>query len=435
MTTASCHIIGILDSGLASLATEAREQIAQAELVIGVARTLGLMRDGVGGQTELRPMDGQLSAVAGWCAEALAAGRRVVVLASGDPLCHGIAPLLLKQLPAGRCVVIPNLSTLQLAAARAGIAWQGFQICSIHSRDAGEWHLGASPGHGLYSLMQQINHGQSLAILTSPANGPDRIARMMLLQGCEAGWQMVVAERLQQPQERVMGPLTMAEAAERLFAALNVVLLWRDGLPPRRPRLGIPDQQFAQRRPEKGLITKREVRAVSLAALQLKRDSVVWDIGAGSGSVGLEAALLSSQGHVYALEKNGADLANIEANRHRLQLSNYTALHAKAPQGLDTLPDPDAVFIGGSGGNLALLIDLVLQRLRPQGWLVINLVTLENLHTATESLKQLGAQWELSQVTIARSQPILNMQRLSAENPVWVVAATNPPQPPFYKGG
>ena len=207
------------------------------------------------------------------------------------------------------------------------------------------------------------------------------------------------------------------------FAELNVVLLWRTRPRPQPVRFGLADSAFEQRQPEQGLSTKQEVRAVSLARLQLHADSVVWDIGAGSGSVGLEAARLCPQGHVFAIEKNEADHAIARRNHAAFGVSNYTLQHGKAPEGLEDWPDPDAVFIGGSGGELAGLIEQVLRRLRPGGRLVMNFVTLENLATATQALQQLNADWDVLQLQAARSRPILHMHRMAAENPVWLVCA------------
>ena len=150
---------------------------------------------------------------------------------------------------------------------------------------------------------------------------------------------------------------------------------------------------------------------------------MVWDIGAGSGSVGLECARLAPQGHVFAIEKNREDAANAWANALRLRVGNYTLVEAKAPAQLDVWPDPDAVFIGGSGGELPVLIDLVLARLKPGGRLVMNFVTLENLATASAVLKAAGAVWDVVQLQASRSQSILSMHRLAAQNPVWVVTA------------
>ena len=178
-----------------------------------------------------------------------------------------------------------------------------------------------------------------------------------------------------------------------------------------------------QRLPEKGLITKQEARVLSLAKLHLAADSVVWDIGAGSGAVGLEAAALVPLGHVWAIEKNAGDASNARANAVRFQASNYTLVEGRAPAHLDGWPDPDAVFIGGSGGELAELIERILGRLKPGGRLVMNFVTLENLATATRALAAAGVPWDLVQLQASRSQPILDMHRLAAQNPVWILTA------------
>jgi len=221
----------------------------------------------------------------------------------------------------------------------------------------------------------------------------------------------------------VVSGFSIEAATQMTFAELNVVLLWRSTLRESPVLFGLPDASFAQRHPEKGLITKNEVRAVSLARLQLRQNSVVWDIGAGSGSVGLEAARLCAQGHVYAIEKNADDCVNVLHNRRALGISNHSLVHGKAPEGLADWADPDAVFIGGSGGELAALIGLVMQRLRPGGWLVMNFVTLENMATAVETVKTLAANWDVLQLQSSRSQPILHMHRMAAENPVWIVCA------------
>jgi len=193
------------------------------------------------------------------------------------------------------------------------------------------------------------------------------------------------------------------------------------------PVFGFDDADFVRRQPEKGLITKLEARAVSLAKLGLRAGSVVWDIGAGSGSVGLEASRIARLGHVWAIEKNAGDAANARENARRLRATNYTLAEGRAPDGLDMWPDPDAVFIGGSGGELAGLIALCLARLAPGGRLVMNFVTLENLATATAALAAVGADWDVTMLSAARSQPILDMHRLAAQNPVWIITARKGP--------
>ncbi len=418
-----CRILGVLDDGINSLSQRALAHLQSAQLVIGGARTLQLLAVQISPDAVQRDLTGALSQVPEWIRAAQAIGQRVVVLATGDPLCHGIAAYLASRLCIEAIEVLPNVSTLQLACARLGLPWQEMKFSSVHSRDAGDWVAGAEPSHGLYALLRDIRQHDRLAVLTSPDNTPDRIARMLVTEGLADDFEMAVAERLCQSDERIVSGISIHAAAQMPFADPNVVLLWRSKLRAPQVLFGLPDASFEQRHPDKGLITKNEVRAVSLARMQLRADSVVWDIGAGSGSVGLEAARLCRQGHVYAIEKNVDDSAIVGRNRQAMGISNHTLVHGKAPEGLAAWADPDAVFIGGSGGELAELIALILKRLKPGGWLVMNFVTLENLGTAVETLKTLAASWDVLQLQASRSKPILHMNRMAAENPVWIVCA------------
>jgi precorrin-6Y C5,15-methyltransferase (decarboxylating) len=429
-----CRVIGVLDDGAASLSATALAHLRSADLVVGGARTLALFDDEISPAAVRRDLTGQLGAVPDWVRGAREARQASVVLATGDPLCHGIASYLASRLCIEAIEVIPNVSTLQLACARVGLAWQDARIVSVHSKDAGEWRIGAGPEHGLYALAQALRAHDRLAVLTSPDNTPQRIARLLLAEGMADDFHLAVAERLCTADERVWADLSPHDAAQRGFADPNVVLLWRTRPRPNPVRFGLHDASYEQRQPEKGLITKQEVRAVSLARLQLRADSVVWDIGAGSGSVGLEAARLCPQGHVWAIEKNEADVAIAARNRAAFGVGNHTLVHGRAPQGLDGWTAPDAVFIGGSGGELAELIALCLRRLRPAGHLVMNFVTLENLASATQVLQSLGAHWDVLQIQAARSKPILHMHRMASENPVWIVCAQRGDEPGNGRG-
>ncbi len=418
-----CTIIGVLDNGVNGLTPAALTHLKRADVVIGGTRVLTLFAPLLRADAKTFDLTGKLAQIPAWITQARADRLKVVVLATGDPLCHGVGQYLIAKLGSEACLVLPNISTLQLAFARMGWAWQDARIASVHSKDAGEWSPGSGPEHGLYSLLQDLQHHSLLGIFTSPENTPARIARMLVAQCLEADWRISVVERLLHPDERVLRDLSIADAAQQTFAEPNIVML-RRATAARGPVLfGLADESFEQRKPEKGLITKREVRAVSLARMQLRDDSVVWDIGAGSGAVGLEAARLCPRGHVYAIEKNTDDAAIATRNRERLRVTNTTLLHAKAPQGMEIWPDPDAVFIGGSGGELEELIALCLRRLKPDGWLVMNFVTLENQALALAALKACGAMWDVTMLQAARSQPILDMHRLAAENPVWIISA------------
>lgn len=420
---AQCSIIGVLDDGVTSLCSEALTALREAEHVIAGTRLLATMATDIK-RAKLYDLTGQLKSVPVWINEALSKNETVVVLASGDPLCHGIAGYLADKLASDTVCILPNLSNIQLAFAELRLPWQSAVIESVHTQDAGEWQRGASPSHGLYGLMQQCRQHDLLAVLTSPENNPQRIARMLEIEDLADDFEIAVAQALKQPEQKVSGFLPVSVVAAGTYQDPNIVILKRKAKQLAPVLFGFSDQSFQQRKPEKGLLTKREVRAVSLARLQLTRRSVVWDIGAGSGSVGLEAARLCVEGHVYAIEKNEADIANIKQNHIAWKISNYSVVHGKAPEHLESWLDPDAVFIGGSGGELAELIRICLGRLRQNGWLVMNFVTLENMSTAVETLKQMEVSWDVCQIQASRSSPILNMNRLQAENPVWIISAT-----------
>ncbi len=416
-----CLIIGVLDNGSEGLTGQVLSELMQADLVIAAGRTLQLFADRISA-AEIKDLTGAISQVPEWIETAIRQQKKVVVLATGDPLCHGIAHYLVKKLGAEKCCIYPNTSTIQLACSRFCVSWQDLKICSVHSRDAGEWMPGSGPEHGMYALLQDIDQHDKLAILTSPENNPARIARMLITEKMDKQFEMRVAQDLLKPEEKLFEGMTLNELAENDFNGNDVVLLIRIQDAQSYPLFGMADKLFRQRKPDKGLITKREVRALSLARMQLKNHSVVWDIGAGSGSVGIEAARLCRQGHVYAVEKNDADFAIAAENAVESGLRNYTLIHAKAPDGLADWQDPNAVFVGGSGGELSVLIEYCLQRLTDGGWLVMNFVTLENLNTAVESLKSCQADWDVTLLQAARSQPILQMNRMQAENPVWIVS-------------
>ena len=190
-----------------------------------------------------------------------------------------------------------------------------------------------------------------------------------------------------------------------------------------RWHLGIPDHQFFQRKPEKGLITKAEIRILSLARLMLNESAVVWDIGAGSGSVAIEAALLAPHGRVFAIEKNAADAVIVRQNIEKFGVNNVTVIEGRAPDALKRIADdPDAVFIGGSGGEMAEVIHVSLARLRDGGRLVINAITIDNLTAATQACKESGYPFEVTLLQVARSKPILDLLRFDALNPIFIVS-------------
>ena len=189
---------------------------------------------------------------------------------------------------------------------------------------------------------------------------------------------------------------------------------------------GIPEEEFHHRQPRCGLITKAEVRVLSLAKLRIREESVIWDIGAGSGSVAIEAALIAGRGSVWAIEKNAEDMENIARNVGKFGVTNVTAMNAVAPERLDEFPDPDAVFIGGSGGEMREILGIVGKRLRTGGRVVVNAITLDSSYEAVSFMKELGFEVETTLVQIARSKALLGKTSFEALNPIYIITGKRP---------
>jgi precorrin-6Y C5,15-methyltransferase (decarboxylating) len=374
-------------------------------------------------------MDGALGRVPEWIRGARAAGRSVAVLATGDPLCHGIASLaLIGKLGAGasRCCrrrvdAATGLRPLQKRPGRTA------KIASCHSRRCRRMEPSARrPEHGLYPVLRADRRCTAGGVFTSPENSPERMARALLAAG--HGDEAAPVGGLP-PAACRTSSVCSADADCRRPPADASFPSRTSSLSNASPARPAPPASAATTSNTGSSARRRRAdhqaggaRAVAGQAAPAARQPV-WDIGAGSGSVGLEARDWRRHGHVWAIEKNAADAANARANARRLRASNYTLVEGKAPAGLDAWPDPDAVFIGGSGGELAELIRLVLDPPAPGGRLVMNFVTLENLATATAALAAAGAAWDVVQLQASRSQPILDMHRLAAQNPVWIVTA------------
>ena len=190
--------------------------------------------------------------------------------------------------------------------------------------------------------------------------------------------------------------------------------------------LGLPDDAFAQKRPLRGLITKSEVRAVSLYKLGLRRNSIVWDIGAGSGSVALEAAIIASEGTVYAVERDAECVEMLRENIERLGPANVVVVSGEAPDALDALPAPDCVFVGGGGKALGDILERAASRLKSGGRIVVNLAAIERTTEAHAKLGELGLDAELAMISASRGRALPDGAiRLAALNPVFIITATN----------
>jgi precorrin-6Y C5,15-methyltransferase (decarboxylating) len=267
-------------------------------------------------------------------------------------------------------------------------------------------------------------------VLTDDENSPPRLAAHLLEHGVSdlTAW---VCENLGGAGERVrrFALDELAALAPGEVAPLNVLILartdpaWRP--PPAIPYL--PEDAFARRVPKKGLITKREVRVLSIAALQVRPDATIWDIGAGSGSVAIEAALLAPDGRAFAVEIDEECVGMARDNVKALGADNVEVVHGLAPAALADLPDPDAVFVGGSKGAMSEVIEVALARLRPGGRLVVNAITLDNVAEAYQGFRARGLLPELVVASCSRGEPLARYLRYEAQNPVHVFAVEKAP--------
>jgi precorrin-6Y C5,15-methyltransferase (decarboxylating) len=271
------------------------------------------------------------------------------------------------------------------------------------------------------SAVDQIVAHDKIAILTDEINTPKGIAGELIERGRD-GYSAYLCENLGTAEEAITHT-DLKGLLDIPAAPLNVLILikeYESGGDGGGPCLGIPDDDFAT---VKKLITKEEVRAVSLAKLRLRQDMTLWDIGAGSGSVSIEADHLMPNGRVFAVERNPQCLAFLKENLQKFNSRNITLIEEEAPACLDDLPDPDRVFIGGSGGHLWKILAAADDRLSTGGRVVLNAVTLDTLTSATEFFENANYELEVTTVNISRTRPLTDYKMFEAFNPVFVLAA------------
>lgn len=330
------------------------------------------------------------------------------VLATGDPNFFGIAEYLYRHLGADDVIIYPALSSVQLMCARLRMSWHDATFRSVHGRpmdEAASW----------------VVQFDKLVVLTDPQHHAGRLAQRVVESGL-GHVVMHVGENLGLPSERVRtGRASMF--AGQSFDGFSVVIFEHGPTDHSVLPFGLDDEWFL-RADDGMMITKRDVRAVSLAALGLRRGHVVWDIGAGTGSVAIEAAtLVAPDGRVEAVER---DARRAQVCRENVRRSRRTigVWQGEAPRILSELDTPDRVFIGGSGGRLSEILTACGQRLVATGRMVVNLVSMEHIHQVLQWAKQEGWKVEVTQVSIARSAATLDLIRLAAMNPVFVVTLT-----------
>lgn len=406
-------VLGISDGGLESLTSRARKLLDSATFLAGGMRHLSFCNDV---KVEKLIVKNNLKELAERLAEELKKpDARPVVLASGDPLFYGIARFLIGKLGSGHVEVHPYLSSMQLAFARAGLKWDDAAFVSVHGR----------PLDNLATLPPDC---RKVGVFTDHENTPARVAGYLISLGWPKASPAWVVENIEGDDEKTTA-CTLEELTSKTFGELNVVVSQRLELPDPAGAyaFGLDEALFAQRKPEKGLITKSEVRVLSLAKLRLFPGAVMWDIGAATGSVAIEAARLSRGGRVWAVEKNAEDCDNVRENVQKFHTPSVLTLHGAAPEVLEKIPAvdaPDAVFIGGTAGKMDGILDACLARLKAGGSIVLNTVTVQNTAEALEWFEKSGLDWDFLQVQISRGKsiktPTQTLHRLDALNPVHI---------------
>jgi precorrin-6Y C5,15-methyltransferase (decarboxylating) len=417
MTGERLAVIGIGADGRDGLGERARAFLARAEVLAGSKRQLDFFPEFAGEKLVLA------GTPADWVRQLKTARQRPTgVLASGDPLFYGIGRLLLETFPKEELAFVPQVSSLALAFARIKEPWHDACVVSLH-------------GRRLDNLLPALERREAkIALFTDAVNHPAAIARLLCDRRLADAYDVWVCENLDGPDERIncWSPAELiTKTRPETFAPLNVVILLArkgladpvDGEPERLPLLGLPDDTF-RRRGE--LITKREIRLQALCYLELHSGDVLWDIGAGSGAVAIEAARLAPTLEVYAVEKNTEVLIHLRENLAHFSLPSIRLVEGTAPECLDSLSDPDAVFVGGNGGRLLDILERVIARLKPSGRLVLSCITLETISQAWSWLSERGLAPLATSLQIAHSRPLGKLHCLEPESPIFLLRIKKP---------
>ncbi len=376
-------IVGIGEDGVAGLSPVARGLVSSAEIVFGGRRHLGLAAPLIRGAARPwpTPFDGA-------AAEVLRhRGRQICVLASGDPFHYGIGAVLARHIDTREMIAVPAPSAFSLAAAKLGWSLPETVLLSVHGRN-------------LDLLRPHLQPGARILALTSDGDGPAAVATLLKENGFGES-RLTVLEALGGPRERISTALATDDArgtVDPLNTLAIEVIAARDArILPRAP--GLPDAMFEH----DGQITKREIRALTLSSLAPCRGQLLWDIGAGSGSVSIEWMLTDPTLRAIAVEQNAERAARIRRNAAAFGVPGLAIVEAAAPAALAGLPEPDAVFIGG-GASDSDVLDTAARALRSGGRLVINAVTVKTEAMLLARHAALGG--ELTRIAISRAGPI-----------------------------
>ena len=412
-------VIGIGLDGAAGLNTKINQIIERAAVLAGSDRHLSYFPQHQGKKIYLTNLKTGIDRIAAFDAKDMP----IVILTSGDPLFFGLGRLLLANFDANQIQFYPHVSSIQLGFSKIKVPWQDAHLVSVH-------------GRGNEELIKLLKQGKDkIALLTDRNNNPAALARLFLALNLPVNYSFYICENLGGTSEQI-SYFTFDELKELSnldwdsFAALNVLILIReirqDNLKlDRLPLIGLPDSSFLSFQDRPSLITKREIRMAILGELALQPDLVVWDIGAGTGSVSIEIARLCPTSQIYAVEKTSMGSALIAKNSRRFQVDNIHNINGKAPEALLNLPSPERIFVGGSGGNLIDILEVCQQKISSAGIIVMALATVEHYCEAISWLSDNCWKYNLLQLQVSRSIPLNHLTRFVPLNPITIVTAVN----------
>lgn len=409
--SARINIVGIGDDGLDGLTRQARTTIEAAEVIIGTRAMIDRFSANIVPGAKRVIVSGNLDELLQTVEQQ--ADRRVVLLTGGDPLFYGIARFLTDQLGKDRFDVIPHVSSMQLAFARVKESWD----------DAYLSNLATQP---LDRVVDNIRTAERVGLFTTESISPAIVASALLDRRIDY-FTAYVCENLGTPDETVTHG-NLQDIATQSFSPLNVMVLIRKLGRADRPSdgsssrlFGNPDDAFLQSRPKRGLLTPSEVRCIALAELDLTPKSVVWDVGAGSGSLAIEAARIAHQGKVYGIEMDAEDYGLMIENATAFDCPSLIPIHGQAPEAWAELPDPDAIFVGGSGRMVPALVRDSLARLGQAGRIVVHVSSLDSVVEVQKVLEAQGLRVDVRMINISRGQYQLDRMRLEAMNPTFLI--------------
>lgn len=390
-------LIGMGSGQPENLTLQGLAALRQADLILGARRLLAVLPAGC---TENRAAAYRPDEVA----ELLqtSGAENAVLVYSGDTGFYSGASSMMEKLEAlgVRARVLPGLSSIQLLAAALGRPWQGWNLVSAHGRTC--------------DPVAECMQGRPTFFLTGGSEDPATLCAQLAAEGF-GDVQGVVGQCLGTPEEKLFRGSVKELAAGR-FNSLSVLLVEAAEVLSRRAP-GLPDEAF-----ERGDVpmTKQEVRAAVLAKLAVRPEDILWDVGAGTGSVSVELALAAPRGRVYAVECRPEGCALIKANREKFRTRNLVLVEGLAPAALLDLPAPDAVFIGGSKGSLAAIVDAALDK-NPDARICVSAIALESLSAAVAALTAKGRTVQVSQIAVSRAKAVGGLHLMMAQNPIYLI--------------